>query len=859
MQNSKIEKRAHISEPVWHTFIVESKLPKVLSPLKDIAKNMWWVWNKSAHELFNYIDPAIWEKGQNPIELLEKVSLDRLETLANNDSHFIHMMTRVEADLNTYIQQRENPVGPKIAYFSMEYGIHTSLKIYSGGLGILAGDYLKEASDSNSNMKAVGLFYRYGYFQQSLSAQGDQIAEYEAELFDKSVAQRVLNSDGTQLEFGIDFPGREVKVQVWKVDVGTIELFLLDTDFEANSDSDRTITHHLYGGDNENRIKQEIVLGIGGIKALNALEVDADIYHCNEGHAAFISLERIKNKVQNEKMPYLLAKELISASTLFTTHTPVPAGHDAFHFDLFRYYMGGYAEAMGIDTNTFEMLGKAKDWEEEFNMSYLASHLSQEINGVSKLHGDVSKDLLNTLYEGYLPEEIKKIGYVTNGIHYPTWTSHEWQEQHAIMLDRSKPISILDYNEEEECNYWKNVYKSKDDNIWNLKQSLKAKMFIYLEQRLKDNSIQKNEDPKYISEVLRKLDNKALTIGFARRFATYKRAHLLFRNLDRLNKIINNPSRPVQFLFAGKAHPADKAGQDLIKYIKDIAKRPEFVGKILFIQNYDISVAQKMIQGVDIWMNTPTRPLEASGTSGEKGIMNGTLHFSVLDGWWCEGYKPDAGWALPEKRTYENQDLQDDLDSETIYNIFENEIVPAYYYRDTNNVPHRWVSFMKNNFAEVAPKFTMTRMLKDYYDRFYLPIAERGNKLKADNNSIAKEIADWKFNVAEVWNDIEVVDMSFVGDGTFNLGAKYPVNINLNLKGLKKEDIGVELVITTTDTKPTIVAIKQFEAKDNKDGSTSYTLTLEPRESGTYNLGVRMYPSNENLPNRQDFERVKWL
>ncbi len=847
--------------PTWKKIIVESNVPDELKPLRDLSRNLWWVWSDEARALFNEIDPIIWEECRhNPIVLLEQTSLERFDEL-KLDQSFILRMNAAELLLGTYLNDRKKLRGPKIAYFSMEFGLHSSLKIYSGGLGILAGDFLKEASDSKVDMTGVGLLYRFGYFKQIISAQGEQIAQYDAEHFSKIPIQPVMDENGW-VTVGIDMPGRTVYAHAWSVKIGNVTLYLLDTDYEANQDPDRFITHHLYGGDNENRLKQEMVLGLGGIKLLEKVGIHAEIYHCNEGHAAFIGLERMKNLMDSTGLSFPEAQEMIRVSTLFTTHTPVPAGHDSFHVDLFKLYMGNMAAKLKISLDDFLFLGKASAGDDHYNMSFLASNFSQQINGVSMLHGKISKELLAELYKGFLPEELENIGYVTNGVHYPTWAAPEWKSIHEKFLKPEKLAEdIHDYDEEEETRAWRNIYKVQDSVIWETKSKLRESLINYVKQRFSDTHIQRNENPKYIAEATSKLNSKALTIGFARRFATYKRAHLLFRNLDRLAKIVNNPERPVQFLFAGKAHPADKAGQDLIKFIFDISKRPEFIGRILFIQNYDMNLAKMLVQGCDVWMNTPTRPLEASGTSGEKGVMNGTLHFSVLDGWWVEGYKKDAGWALPLEKTFDNQELQDELDAEAIYSIFENEIIPAYYYRNEKNVPSRWVDFIKNTFADVVPHFTTRRMMKDYFNRYYIPLSARRDRLKADNFSKAKEIAAWKANILSVWDQIEVVNIQ-LADGitnTYKMGQNYPSHIVLDLKGLSAKEIGVEVIIASGTEHPEYVERHEFQAGKVANGMTHYSLSLTLTKPGSYNYGVRIFPKNSELPNRQDFRILRWI
>lgn len=845
-----------VDQPHWKKFVVESNLPEKLNPLRELSRNLWWVWNQCARDLFQSIDNQLWEECEhNPILLLENVSFQRLKEL-EEDQAFIVEMHSVYGKLTTYLNNRKNLDKPQVAYFSMEYGLHDSLKIFSGGLGILAGDYLKEASDSKVNLVGVGLLYRYGYFKQTINMHGEQINNYVAEHFSKIPVQPTYDKDGNWVEIEVEFPGRNLKARVWEAHVGAVKLYLMETDHDVNNEQDRSVTHNLYGGDIENRLKQEMLLGIGGIRALKRLGYDCDIYHCNEGHAALIGVERMADLMSEKQLNFAEAKEVVRASTLFTTHTPVPAGHDSFHRDLFAGYMMPWAQKLGLDWEEFLMLGKSHPNEDHFNMSFLASHMSQGINGVSMLHGDVSKGILKGLYPGYMEEEIE-VGYVTNGVHYSTWTAKEWKEIHMEAFGEDFLENQLDFDR------WNKIYAIPDEKIWTLRQNLRMKTIDYIRQRFSNIWIQRHENPKLISEIMGKLNPNALTIGFARRFATYKRAHLLFRDLERLAQIVNNPSKPVQFIFAGKAHPADKMGQDLIKYIVEISKRPEFRGKILFVQNYDINLAKMLLQGVDVWLNTPTRPLEASGTSGEKGVMNGTLHFSVMDGWWVEGYKKDAGWALPKERTFDVQDLQDELDAATIYEILEKQIIPSFYDRNANGIPEKWVGYIKNNISGVAPHFTTTRMIRDYQDRFYHPQHERTQRIIADNFRLARELAAWKYKISSVWDLIEVKDIS-VAHGVTNvmkIGQDYPAQVTIDLKGLSCEEIGLELVVTSNGNaeKRRLVDVMEFNVESCHDGIAVYSLNIHLQNSGTYSYGLRMFPKNVNLPHRMDFSFTRWL
>ncbi len=852
----EIKRNLQEEQPVWKKIIVESHLPDSLYPLRELSRNLWWVWNNSGRELFEYIDKNLWkEKEHNPVFMLAEVNYKRFQEL-ENDEYFISEMHKVFDQFNRYIDERKELPLPQIAYFSMEYGLHDSLKIFSGGLGVLAGDYLKQASDMKVNLVGVGLLYRYGYFKQVLNLHGEQLATYEFQDFSKIPVQPVLDSNGEWMKIEIELPGRIMFAHILQVNVGSVKLFLLDSDMPENREEDRYVTHHLYGGDKENRLKQEILLGIGGIKALNKLGYNPDIYHCNEGHSAFIGLERIINIIEKYGLTFYEAREVVRSSTVFTTHTPVPAGHDSFHNDLFKYYMKSYQPKMGIGWDEFDILGKAGPSEEYFNMSYLACNLSQGINGVSMLHGKVSKSVLKSLYKGYLEEELE-IGYVTNGVHYSTWTAQEWKSVHQEYFSPDFQQNLLNFEA------WDHIYQVPDEKIWEIRKTLRVKMINYFKEKFSDSWIKRNENPKLISEVMGKLNPNALTIGFARRFATYKRGYLLFRDLDRLSKIVNNPDCPVQFIFAGKAHPADKAGQDLIKYIVEISKRPEFRGKILFIQNYDMNLAKMMLQGVDVWLNTPTRPLEASGTSGQKGIMNGTLHFSVLDGWWVEGYKKNAGWALPAERAYDVQDFQDELDAETIYNLLEGEIVKLFYDRNKEGIPAEWINYIKNTIALVAPNFTSARMMTDYFDRYYIPQYERTRNIINENFKWAKELSAWKYKILGKWYDIELKNI-FINDEInhiMKIGKNYPMKVELDLKSLSCNEVGVELIVTENGSRetPQIVESLDFEVEKTEGSICYYILNYKPVHPGSFNYGIRLYPKNPGLPHRQDFKYVRWL
>ncbi|MFK8264985.1 alpha-glucan family phosphorylase [Capnocytophaga cynodegmi] len=856
--SSALEKSKMVNTPVWRNIIIHRAIPKALQPLEELAKNLWWCWNNEASELFYSIDPVKWiDSRKNPIALLDTISLSRYKEL-ENDAVFMKKLSKVYDDFQHYMAKKVEMDSPSVAYFSMEYGLHSSLKIYSGGLGILAGDYLKEASDKATKITGVGLLYRYGYFTQKLSSAGNQEADYEAQDFSKIPVTPVTEPNGKWLIVSVDLPQRTLYARVWRVDVGRIELYLLDTDFEDNRDDDRSVTHHLYGGDWENRLKQEMLLGLGGIKMLRKLGIDTDVYHCNEGHAAFIGLERLSEYIQNDNLSFSEAMEVVRASSLFTTHTPVPAGHDFFEEGMLRAYIENYTEKLHVNWEQILALGKIDLYnpKEKFSMSNLAANLSQEVNGVSWLHGEVSRDIFKYLWPGYMPEELH-ISYVTNGVHKPTWTAGLWKEIENEVFGEDFKTHTYDPKS------FEGIYKVSDKRIWEVKTELRAKLLRRVEQKLR---LEKNTpyfSPKQLIEIKENLRKDILTIGFARRFATYKRAHLLFTNIDRLDKIVNNPERPVQFIFAGKAHPADKAGQDLIKHIVEISKLPQFLGKILFIPNYDMELARHMVQGVDVWMNTPTRPQEASGTSGEKAAMNGVMHFSVLDGWWVEGYREDAGWALPMERAYESQEYQNEMDAETIYNIIEDEIAPAFYEKDRDGISQRWCSFIKNTIAKVAVNFTTTRMLTDYENQFYYPMSERVASLKKNNYATAIEISAWKRKVSQEWDNIKVVEVITPNKNKqlISIGKNYKGQITLDIGDLKVSDIGVELVIAKEDKDGRIKVVdkKEFTPVSQEGSKGVYVLEVVTDYPGSLQLAVRIFPKNDLLPHRQDFALVKWL
>ena len=844
-------KVSNVNTPNWKEVTVKSRVPAELEKLSELARNIWWAWNYEATELFRDLDPTLWkEAGQNPVLLLERMSYEKLEALSK-DKVILKRMNDVYAKFRDYMDVTPDNKRPSVAYFSMEYGLNHVLKIYSGGLGVLAGDYLKEASDSNVDLCAVGFLYRYGYFTQTLSMDGQQIANYEAQNFGQLPIDRVTDADGKPLVVDVPYMDYYVHANVWRVNVGRVSLYLLDTDNEMNSEFDRPITHQLYGGDWENRLKQEILLGIGGMLTLKALGIKKDIYHCNEGHAALINVQRICDYVATG-LTFNQAIELVRASSLYTVHTPVPAGHDYFDEGLFGKYMGGYPVKMGISWDDLMDLGRNNpgDKGERFCMSVFACNTSQEVNGVSWLHGKVSQEMFSSIWKGYFPEE-SHVGYVTNGVHFPTWSATEWKQLYAkyfnenFLYDQSNP------------KIWEAIYNVPDEEIWKTRVTMKNKLVDYIRKQFRETWLKNQGDPSRIVSLLDKINPNALLIGFGRRFATYKRAHLLFTDLERLSKIVNNPDYPVQFLFTGKAHPHDGAGQGLIKRIVEISQRPEFLGKIIFLENYDMQLARRLVTGVDIWLNTPTRPLEASGTSGEKALMNGVLNFSVLDGWWLEGYREGAGWALTEKRTYQNQEHQDQLDAATIYSILETEILPLYYARNKKGYSEGWIKSVKNSIAQIAPHYTMKRQLDDYYSKFYCKEAKRFKELSANDNAKAKEIAAWKEEVVAKWDSIEIVSKEREADiaqGDIESGKEYTITVVVDEKGLN-DAVGLELVTTytTPEGKQHVYSVEPFSVIKKEGDLYTFQAKHSLSNAGSFKVAYRMFPKNQDLPHRQDF------
>ena len=839
----------------WRGVTVKSELPSQLKPLEELAKNLWWVWNSEAKSLFRDLNPDLWRStGENPVMLLQQLSFERLQEIIA-DKELMLRIEKVYASFKEYMSKPMREDVPSIAYFSMEYGLCNALKIYSGGLGVLAGDYIKEASDSRINMTAVGFLYRHGYFTQSLSVDGQQIAVYEPQNFSQLPIEQVCDEAGNPVILEVPYPGRIIYSHIWRVNVGRMNLYLMDTDFEMNSEFDRPITHQLYGGDWENRIKQEYLLGIGGVLMLKKLGIKTELFHCNEGHAALLNLQRLVDYVQEEHLDFNVALEMVRASSLYTVHTPVPAGHDYFDEGLFGKYMGEYPAKLGIEWRDLMNMGRENpDTEERFSMSVFALNTCQEANGVSWLHGEVSKKMFAGIWKGYNWQE-SHVGYVTNGVHMPTWAASEWKEFYAEKLGKEV------FDDQSNTEAWDGIFKVADEEIWNMRMTMKNKFINFVKRDFKEKWLANQGDPSSVMKIVDKINPNALIIGFARRFATYKRAHLLFTDLDRLAKIVNNEQFPVQFIFSGKAHPADGAGQGLIKRIMEISRMPQFLGKIIFLEDYNMIVAKRLVTGVDIWLNTPTRPLEASGTSGEKAEMNGVLNFSVLDGWWYEGYRFDekAGWALTDKRTFQDQAQQDKLDAATIYSMLENEIIPLYFAKNSKGYSPEWIQYIKGSIGNIAPHFTMKRMIDDYIERFYNKEGKRTAELKAKDYAKAREIVAWKERVAAAWDGIKVLNVESAAPQTNRTGQEYQVTVTVDTNGLNK-DLGLENVIYKYENgEEKLWNTVQFEVLKEEGNIVTFGLKSSLTDAGEFRYAYRLYPMNEALPHRQDFAYVRWI
>ena len=847
-------------------YMVSPSLPKELEPLLEITKNFWWCWNQKAVNLLRTIDIDNYdEKDHNPIRILGESSQECFYNMLHDDAAMMNL-AEVYDEFKTYMNQEtwyaslddsQKTENEKIAYFSFEYGLHESLPNYSGGLGILSGDHLKSASDLGLPFIAVGLLYRKGYFRQYLNADGWQ-QEYDIENdFFNLALEKVLDSNGETMKVDVDLPGRKVYAQIWKANVGRIQLYYLDANIEENSVEDRDITAQLYGGNLETRIQQEILLGIGGIKALKKLGIKPTIYHMNEGHSAFLSLERIRQLMIDDKLDRKTAREVVFSSNVFTTHTPVPAGNDVFPIEMMQKYFVDYIKQIDMSMEEFLKLGKIdpNNQKEDFCMTVLALNLSAENNGVSELHGHVSREMWKDIWKGVPAKELP-IDSITNGIHTLSWISFDMQN----LLDRylgprwrTKPL---------EYGIWERVQKIPDAELWRTHERRKERLIDFCRERLKAQIINRGFTKNEINHAGQILTPEALTIGFARRFATYKRGTLLFRDIERLKKIISNPHRPVQIIFAGKAHPHDNGGKELIKNIAEICRREEFRDHIVFLEDYDINVARYMVQGVDVWLNNPRRPLEASGTSGMKVPPNGGLNFSILDGWWDEAYDGQNGWAIGNREEYTDLEYQDEVESNALYNVLENEIIPLYYERGRDDIPRQWVTAMKWSMQTVCPQFSTNRMVADYFNKFYTNASRRYINMTSDDFKKSKELKSWKDNIYSKWSKVSFENtMSEMPSRNLQVGSKFEVKTIVNLGNIAPDSVRVELYhgklsMKYEITEPTIVEMKH--SSDLGNGRHSFIGSLECVNTGQSGYAIRMYPYHKDLGYKFDMKMIIW-
>jgi alpha-glucan phosphorylase-like protein len=847
------------SGPLWRDLFIQPGLPESLKGLQKLSRNLWMSWNFEAIELFEYINKQLWERCHfNPVLFLRSLSYERTEEL-QSDKHFIARLGSVEQTFDAYMAVPMQYAHPDIAYFSMEYGLTNYLRLYSGGLGILAGDYLKEASDMGVHISAVGLLYKNGYFKQHFTSSGEQIAGNDDQDFSTLPLDLVKDNEGNTLTITMPFPGRNVGAQVWKLCIGRINLYLLDTYIADNSADDKFITSKLYGGNSETRLQQELFLGIGGIQALKAMNIHPNVYHCNEGHAAFIGIERIASLRDRYNLSYDEALEIVRSSNLFTTHTAVPAANDVFSKDMLKAYLPHKIKYFDDDWEKFMALGQTGEYEndEHFSMPYLAAHISKEINGVSKIHKFVSQDLFNVLWRDFKPAELH-IGSITNGVHYSTWTAKEWQHVHKQILGEDY-LRLLANKDA-----WQKIHTVPDSTIWEIRKTLKKKLVAAIKAKLSDN-LPSNESPKKVMDIISNFDENSLIIGFARRFVTYKRSDLLFYDIDRLLKIVSNSDKPVQFLFAGKAHPNDQASIDMIKRVIQLSAMPEYKNRIIYLEEYDMELASLLVQGVDVWLNTPNRLMEASGTSGMKASMNGVLNFSVLDGWWAEGYKKDLGWAVKEDITYQRHDFQDQLDAETIYNIIESKIVPLYYNLNEEGIPEKWIKRIKNCIAGITPEFSMTRMLDEYRDIYYKKLGDRVLKLRENNFEGVKAITAWKKHVTQEWAGVLPVHVEVLNreNDQTQLGKPFTVRATINTGKINVNDIGVEVIfLNKNPLRPSeeLYLNKEFTLTgSNTDGMAMYECELSFNNSGNYEYSYRIFAKHPLLSHRQDLPLIKWI
>ena len=837
-------------------------MPPRISRLYELAYNLWWSWQPKARALYSTLDTDLWEEtGHNPVRFLSEVDPARLEKAAHQ-SDYLQRYDSILSNFDAYMQPQARETwfsrtypelsNKTIAYFSAEFGLHEALPIYSGGLGILSGDHCKEASDLGLPFVGVGFLYPQGYFRQSITREGIQEASYDKLHFSEAPAIPATDVDGNEVVITVELPGRRIHAKVWKLQVGRIALYLMDTDVEPNAPYDRELSARLYGGDREMRIAQEIVLGIGGVRALRALGISPAAWHINEGHAAFLNLERCRELVV-AGLTFNEAREAVAANSLFTTHTPVPAGNDTFSFDLVDRFFGNYWGQLGLNRDQFmEVALEDHGWGPTYGMTVLALRLTGQHNGVSELHGAVSRKMWQFLWPGVDADEVP-IDYITNGVHTPSWIAPDMDALFQQYLGKN----WTDHVDEED--FWLRVAEIPDEALWQTHLQRKEALIAYTRQHLKQHHLRLGEGAVQITEFERMLDSDSLIIGFARRFATYKRATLIFHDIERLKRILHNATRPVQIIFAGKAHPADEPGKALIEQVYRLSRSDAFRGKVIFLENYDIDMARYLVSGTDVWLNNPIRPHEASGTSGQKAALNGQPNCSILDGWWAEGYNGKNGWAIGEEREYHDPNAQVEADSLSLYRLLEEEIVPAYYQRGPDGIPHTWIGLMKEAIRTCAPTFSMRRMVKEYTSRFYVPEIQRGLEVEQGNYEKARALATWKEKIKQGWVGLELY-VTGQRDGQLSLGESIDVRAWVRADKLQPEDLCVELVYGEANDDQVIPrqTLPMLFIKREGDGSYRYDLRLQPDESGSMAYGVRVLPDHPALAGKHDMGLIRW-
>lgn len=859
---------------VFNRITVNPQLPKRIEKLSVIANNLWWSWNTEFLKLFRKIDNDLWEKcGKNPIKFLREVSQDRLEAVAK-DLIFLHEYDKNVENFEDYMNSKDTWFAEKypenkkdlIAYFSAEYGLDETIPIYSGGLGILSGDHLKSASDLGIPLVAVGLLYKNGYFHQKINENGEQETEYhDIDLYNLPI-HPVKTENGEDLIIYLKFPKRRIYLKVWQINVGRVKLYLLDSDIEKNNPEDRDVTLRLYGGDQEMRIRQEIVLGMGGVNLLTrALGLKPTVYHMNEGHSSFLILELIKNVIKEKQVSFDIARDIVSSQTVFTTHTPVPAGNDIFPISLVEKYFKDFWPRLAISREEFLKMGMkpCNDLENGFNMGILALKVAGKKNGVSKLHGAVSRELFAEVWPEIAANE-SPIGYVTNGIHTCSWLSPSLKQLYNKYL-------IPYWQDKIQYDYvWEKIKNIPDDKLWEAHQARKQKLLTLVKNNVTERLRRSGYNYDDINAITSKLDPNALTIGFARRFATYKRATLIFKDLERITQILNNADRPVQLIFAGKAHPADKQGQDLIKFIHDVSMMPQFKGKIFLLENYNIAMSRYLISGVDVWLNNPRRPMEASGTSGQKASVNGVINFSVLDGWWAEGYNQKNGWRIGFNSDYESYEAQDVTDSQNIYETLEEKIIPAYYNKDKNGISKEWLGIMKESIMSTGGKYSTSRMLSDYTSKFYIPLCNLHNKYYKDLSEVT-EFNTWKNDIYRNWKDIKITQKNNVNNIAIDAGKCISVKCQVELPNIDPEHVSVEcyygkILENGVVEDISIIPMQQVKTK-SKDSANSaenskvfeYETKIELKTGGNYGYTFRVMPKHEMLLEPANMDLIKWI